>query len=275
MTPLPTSSLFHAAAAAIVALALASPALAQPSRTLPDDPWCDQGTSHAGGRERACEIRETVLAARPLTVTPSQNGGIEVRVWDRPDVLLRAVVAAWAPSAADAQRRLGTVQIETTGPLRLRSGEGPDVAVSFRLYVPRATDLTLTTVNGGVAVSDVHGTLRIQTRNGGVELIGVGGDVRARAQNGGLSVRLAGSRWEGRGLDVEATNGGVSLAMPAGYSGTLDASTQNGGVAATGLTGVSVAHGRYSGGRVAGTLGRGGPVLRAVTINGGLSITRG
>ena len=273
--PIFTPSLFRSLAVAVVALALASPVLAQPSRTLSDDPWCNQGGTHAGGRERACEIRETVLTARPLTVTPSRNGGVEVQVWDRPDVLLRAVVAVWAPSATEAQQRLGAVQIETSGSIRLRSGDSRDVAVSFRLYVPRESDITLTTVNGGVTVSGVHGTVRIQAQNGGVSLVDVGGDVRARAQNGGLSVRLAGSRWEGRGLDVEAANGGVSLTMPADYSAALDARTQNGGVSVNGLTGVSVERGRYAGGRVVGTLGRGGPPVRAVTANGGLSITRG
>ena len=275
MTPVSMSCWFRSVAAMVFILALASPVLAQPARTLSSDPWCSEGVSSRSGRERACEVRETVITARPLTVTPSQNGGVEVQVWNRPDVLLRAQVVAWAPSAAEARRRLSAIEIETSGAVRLRSGDSRDVAVSFKLFVPRNSDLTLTTVNGGVTLSGVHGTVRIQAQNGGVSLVDVGGDVRARAQNGGLSVRLAGSRWEGRGLDVEAANGGVSLVIPAGYSAALEASSQNGSVSTTGLTGVSVERGRYTGGRVVGTLGRGGPRIRAVTANGGLSITRG
>ena len=49
-------------------------------------------------------------------------------------------------------------------------------------------------------------------------------------QNGGVNVRLDGSRWEGEGLDVVTTNGGVSLAIPAGYSAELETGTVNGGI---------------------------------------------
>lgn len=46
----------------------------------------------------------------------------------------------------------------------------------------------------------------------------VSGDVRARAQNGPIGVVLAGSSWQGAGLDAETRNGPISLSIPAGSS---------------------------------------------------------
>ena len=43
-------------------------------------------------------------------------------------------------------------------------------------------------------------------------------------------MRLSGARWEGAGLDVETTNGGVTLAVPADYSAALEVGTVNGGI---------------------------------------------
>ena len=53
--------------------------------------------------------------------------------------------------------------------------------------------------------------LELRTHDGGISLVRVGGSVTGESANGGLHVVLGGERWEGVGLDVRTTNGGVLL----------------------------------------------------------------
>ena len=72
--------------------------------------------------------------------------------------------------------------------------------------------------------------MRFDTTNGGVKLQDVGGRVNGATRNGGLNVTLSGDRWDGEGLDVETSNGGVTLAIPDGYNAELETRTVNGGL---------------------------------------------
>jgi DUF4097 and DUF4098 domain-containing protein YvlB len=121
-------------------------------------------------------------------------------------------------------------------------------------------------------VEDVKGSLRLRAQNGPVALIGVAGDVNARVQNGPLRVKLAGDQWDGAGLDAEATNGPVDLAIPEHYDAQLETGTVNGPMDLTFPLTVTV-QGRLTH-RIRATLGRGGAPVRVVTTNGPLAIRR-
>ena len=112
----------------------------------------------------------------------------------------------------------------------------------------------------------------LRARNGPVSLHGVSGDVTARVQNGPLSVRLSGTRWDGKGLDAEAVNGPVDLAIPERYNARLETGTVNGPMDLTFPLTVRV-QGRLSQ-RIQSTLGDGGAPVRVVTTNGPLTIRR-
>jgi hypothetical protein len=81
-----------------------------------------------------------------------------------------------------------------------------------------------------LSVDGVSGKLALDTHNGSVALVGVGGDVRAHTQNGSLNVQLAGTQWDGTGLDAETRNGSVRLAVPAQYAAQLETGTVNGSI---------------------------------------------
>jgi DUF4097 and DUF4098 domain-containing protein YvlB len=142
--------------------------------------------------------------------------------------------------------------------------------VSFEVLAPREIDLALTTHNGAIAVADVSGTLAFETHNGGISLDGVAGNVRGRTTNGGVDARLTGDTWEGTGLDLETTNGGVRLRVPEDYSARLETSTVNGGVDVDFPVTVQGRIGRA----ISATLGDGGPLLRASTTNGHVRVSR-
>ena len=268
-----------------LSLTLAACASAQPgvgTRTLTDDDWCAEARRHSGygdGREVACEVREVLLPAGRLGVSGT-NGGIAVRQWDRPDVLVRARVVGRARSGAEAERLVDATTLDVRGrDVQARTpegGRGRSVSVGYEVFAPRRTDLALRTQNGGLSVEGVEGRIEARTQNGGVALRDVAGDVLARTQNGGISVDLGGSGWRGSGLDVKTTNGGIQIAVPRGYSADLEASTQTGRISTPGLSlhDERRDRGRYVGDHVRARIGDGGPRLVAVTTNGGITVRR-
>lgn len=69
-----------------------------------------------GNRQRFCEMRETLLpAAQRVLVDGRKNGGVSVKGWDQPTILVRAKVQTWAPSAGEAQAIASQVTVATAG----------------------------------------------------------------------------------------------------------------------------------------------------------------
>jgi DUF4097 and DUF4098 domain-containing protein YvlB len=225
-------------------------------------------------RATHCEVREdTIGGANPLDIDAGRNGGIRVRGWDRGDVLVRARIEAQAGTDAEARRLVAAVRIDTAG-ARVRA-DGPDTSgreeswsVSFELNVPRNAMLTLKTNNGGIAIDDFRGTATFHAKNGGLALRNVGGDLRGETTNGGVTLDVTGDHWDGSGLNVETHNGGINLNLPKGFSAELEAGTTHGRVSIDFPVTVQGSIGRH----LETTLGSGGPKLRAITTNGGVTI---
>ena len=265
---------------ALLLLTAAACAAAQPSRTLPDDEWCDAtndwNTWDDQGRFAACEVRETVLPAGRLAVE-SQNGGVTVRPWDRPDILVRARVASRGQTRDEAAARVRATRVDAgRGSVRAQTPRGRNVwvVVDYEVFAPPQTALTLRTTNGGLSAEGMAGAFDARTVNGGISVSAMTGAVRARTTNGGISAALRG---RGGAHDLQTTNGGIQIDLPRGYSGDLAASTRVGRISTSGLDlrGERRERGRYVGDRIEATLGRGGPKLSAVTQNGGITIRGG
>ncbi|HEX5421871.1 MAG TPA: DUF4097 family beta strand repeat-containing protein, partial [Gammaproteobacteria bacterium] len=231
------------------------------------------------GRRRqgqVCEIRELTLpASGTLDVDARDNGSVRVTGWDKPQVLVRAEVRAWGDDEDEAHKIDDQVKIRTDstiradGPDRGQSGGRRGWSVNYEIFTPRRIDLRLDAGNGGISIEDVHGDIDFETTNGGVSLSGLGGDVHGRTTNGGLDVTLTGATWDGKGLDVSTTNGGVDLRVPKDYSARLDARTVNGGM----HTDIPITVQGRIGRKLSGTLGKGGPLLSVRTTNGGVHVS--
>jgi DUF4097 and DUF4098 domain-containing protein YvlB len=234
-----------------------------------DDWHSDRLLSH-------CEIKEQTLpAAGAISVDGRQNGGVSVKGWDRNEILARARIQTAAPTQAEADALAQQITIQTAGAKIFANG--PESrrdyywSVSYEVFVPRHSDLSLTAHNGGIAISDVQGKLDFTTSNGGVALRRVGGTVHGGTTNGGLSIELSGDRWEGEEMDVKTTNGGISMSLPENYSAHLETGTVNGNLS---IDFPVTVQGRITR-ELAVNLGSGGPTIRAMTTNGGVRVKRG
>ena len=226
-----------------------------------------------------CEIKEQTLpAGGAITVDGKTNGGISIKGWERNEILVRSKIETRAPTQAEADQLAQQVRIETAA-LNIRA-EGPEPRddyqwyVSYEIFVPRRSDLSLQAHNGGISITDVNGKIDFKTSNGGVSLRRVGGAVRGSTTNGGVHVELAGSRWEGEELNVNTTNGGVNLAMPDNYSAHLETGTTNGNINSDFPLNVPLTERGRLPKDISVDIGSGGATIRAKTTNGGVHVTR-
>jgi hypothetical protein len=238
------------------------------SLTCRDNWYSDRLVGH-------CDIREQQLASSgAIAVDGRQNGGINIKGWDRGEVLIRARVQTAALTQNEADELSKQVRIETSGAKIY--ADGPERRkdlqwdVSYEIFVPKRSDVSLETHNGGIAISDVRGRIDFTALNGGVSLRNIGGTVHGSTTNGGLAIQLTGDRWDGEELDVRTTNGGVVMSVPENYSAHLVTGTVNGGLHVDFPVTVQ---GRISR-ELAVNLGSGGATVRAMTTNGGVTIRR-
>jgi DUF4097 and DUF4098 domain-containing protein YvlB len=239
----------------------------------------DEGNTHnrfgLGHQERVCELRTTKLAAGSHLDVSSMNGGIEVIGEDRSDIAVEARINAWASSSSEAKEIIGQVAIETsnnsihdTGPSFHWSNKG--YGINYKLHVPKHLSVDLKSMNGGIDIAHLDGNIAFDTTNGGVELNDLAGDVHGHTVNGGLSIQLTGNSWQGKGVRVETTNGGVELGIPQDYSAHLETGTVNGGLEFNFPVKVN---GALNSKRLSLDLGSGGPTIHAETTNGGVSLS--
>jgi DUF4097 and DUF4098 domain-containing protein YvlB len=223
-----------------------------------------------------CEIREQSLAPSGSTIAidGKRNGGVSVKGWDQNQILVRARVQTAAPTAQEAEALAREIRIETGGSKIFASGpeNRPDYHwdVSYEVLVPRRSDVSIETHNGGITIAEVNGHIDFSAMNGGVVLKKVAGTVKGSTTNGGLHIELTGDRWEGETLDVSTTNGGVVMSIPENYSANLQTGTVNGGISVD--FPVTVQGDLKK--QLAVNLGSGGATVRAMTTNGGVRIRR-
>jgi len=237
---------------------------------------CSDRGFHQDNLVSHCEMREQNLGAPrgAIVINPGSNGGVSVSGWDRADILVRARIETAADTDSDARAIVSQIQIASGGGNLEAAGPETDRhhqwSVSYEIFAPRQSDIQAKAHNGGIKIADLRGNIQFDTVNGGVTLARLGGEVHGRTTNGGLTVELAGDRWDGRGMDVATTNGGVKLDVPSNYSAHFETATVNGGVKADFPMTVQ---GRLNK-EMSFDVGQGGATIKITTTNGGVKITR-
>jgi DUF4097 and DUF4098 domain-containing protein YvlB len=161
-------------------------------------------------------------------------------------------------------------QVRATGP-ESRDNNNSWWSVTYEIFVPQNTDLTVTARNGGIDISDVRGQIRFEGRNGGVHLKRLAGDVIGSTVNGGVQAELTGAIWDARHLELTTRNGGVTVTMPSSYSARIQAESERGGFQSDFPVTVQ---GNVRPCRLDFDVGAGDPLIHVTTTNGRVSFTR-
>jgi DUF4097 and DUF4098 domain-containing protein YvlB len=258
----------------LASLALATAAFGQMRDNQAKEMTCDNGGSR--NQARYCEIREQSTAAMGLlNVDAGRNGGATVKGWSRNEILVRARVEGWADSDADARTMASQVFVNTSG--GHVQAQGPESvkntgwSVTFEIFVPQATSLTLKTVNGGISVSDVRGSLRFEATNGGITLRRLAGDVTGSTVNGGVNLELTGTTWEGGQVQLTTRNGGVNVSVPENYSAHFQTEMVNGAFRSEIPVNIPV---DARSGNHDFSIGAGGPLIHVTTTNGAVKLKK-
>jgi DUF4097 and DUF4098 domain-containing protein YvlB len=263
-----------AAVAVAAVLGAAGTAGAQSDRA---QNFLDNCRRNRGDNEQFCETRDLIMpSGKSLTVDGRQNGGVTVHGWDQNQAKVVAMVQTQAGTAAEAALiakqiviAAGNGDLRANGP-SLDGNNRESWSVSYEIWTPRHTDLALSASNGGISVDGLDARLELETVNGGLHIADVAGDVHGTTVNGGVTADLTGDRWRGTGLDLRTSNGGVRLNIPANYSAQLETGTVNGHLDVGFPVTVQGSIGR----RFTTQLGGGGPMIRATTTKGGVSVRR-
>jgi DUF4097 and DUF4098 domain-containing protein YvlB len=254
---------------------LAVPLLAQMQNNTEKQMTCGNYV-YDGGHPRHCEIREQSLASVGRLSVEGHNGGATVKGWLRSDVLVRARVDSQAETQGAADLLAGKIFVDSGGG-QVRA-TGPDTnndhsswSVSYEIFVPQTSDMTVTTHNGGITITDVRGQIRFEGHNGGVNLKRVAGEVGGETHNGGIEVELVGPNFEGRQMEISTYNGGITMTMPANYSAHVQAETSSGRIQSEFPVTVT---GEVRPQKLDTNIGAGGPLIHLTTHNGMVSLKR-
>ena len=227
----------------------------------------------------ALAAHDTVTDTRPLDHGGSfeldnVNGRVEVTTAPEAEVRIEADKAA---SSTSLLRRLD-VQIEGQGSRVRVHTQYPHMAwflgsggqVDYRITLPSDARVRVKTVNGRVVVDGVASEVRASTTNGSVDVKDAGGEVVASTVNGSVTARYR-SRPADADTRLSTTNGSVTLFLPEGSGGRLEAETVNGSVQ-TDLPMQSTD--RATRHHVVGRLGDGHGSIELKAVNGSIRVAR-
>lgn len=229
------------------------------------DTWTRSYTVAAGGRLELLNV----------------NGEIRAEASSGTTVEITAERTASATSDEAARELLDRVEMrEEVGDTRVRiETRGPRAtlggyAVKFLVRVPAGVHVDLRTVNGGVRLDNVSGSVRASTTNGGVSgRVGQTSLLEARTTNGGVELEVTGAVAADARVELASVNGGVRLTIPSDTRADVAARCVNGRVRIDEALSFD-AEGETSRRRVAGRLNGGGARIELQTTNGGVTLGR-
>jgi hypothetical protein len=181
-----------------------------------------------------------------VTIDGAPEGSVTVEAWQRGEVEITAEVEQSADSEENLTRLaalntftvdedINHVRVITVGlhdrKYAKRAAKGlpknlPAMPwrIDYRVRVPAACDVEINAGRGALVVSGVEGALRINAGGGPDSLFALaGGDVEATVASGPFTVRPTARSWRGRGFRLRLASGDLTVELPAGFSGDVDA----------------------------------------------------
>jgi hypothetical protein len=249
------------------------------------------------GPYSAHEDKRFQVTGTPDVSLTTFDGSVEVRSWDRSEVLVEIEKRASDKAQAEAIR----VSAEQTGNtiiLEVRKPDGPQARLGFRASpsarivasVPAHCNLIVRSRDGSIRVERVEGKIDLRSGDGSLTGIDLAGSVRAhtgdgarvsgrlqsvklRTGDGSVEVRVQDGSAMTDDWEVRTGDGGVRLDLPVSFGAVLDAETGDGTVRVRGFgEPTSAAREGASRGELKRQLGSGGKLLRLRSNSGSIVV---
>jgi hypothetical protein len=180
-----------------------------------------------------------------LTLLGAPAGSITIEAWPRSEVDITAEIELRADTEEDLALLStvnGFVLDEDANRLRILTTGTHDKAfmkraakgfpkkllglpwkIDYRIRVPAITDIEIDAGRGPVILKGVEGAVTLNALEGDVTINPSGGLLRATVGSGKLNVSLSARSWRGAGADIRLATGELTLELPSGYSGDINA----------------------------------------------------
>ena len=219
----------------------------------------NQNAQHGNNRNANAAIQNQALLTRSttrhevrklgyggtLTIVGAPAGSITIEGWQRSEVDITADIELKAPTEEDLTR-LATVNsftvdedvnhlsILTTGThdrkFMKRAARsfpknliGLPWKIDYRIRVPAMVDMDISNGRGAFSLTGVEGAVSFDAPESDASLTLTGGQVRLVIGKGSLHVGMLQRNWRGADSTFQLASGDITVELPAGYSGELDA----------------------------------------------------
>jgi hypothetical protein len=183
--------------------------------------------------------------AGTVSIVGAPEGSISIEGWGRNEVDVSAEIQLRANTEADLDllARVNTfvvdedtnhVRVLTTGThdkefMRLVAKKFPKTLlglpwkIDYRIRMPLVADLEINAGRGPISIAGVEGNVRVSATESVVDLKLTGGTLSATVAIGKISLAIPAKSWRGVGGELRLAAGEISLEMPAGFSGDINA----------------------------------------------------
>jgi hypothetical protein len=238
------------------------------------------------------EERHFTVAGEPDVRINTFDGSIQVRSWDKNEVLVQIERhgrdrqdAAALPVTVTQQGN--QVRVEAPSPDSGAVGVGGSRSVSVIVSVPRAARVSARSGDGSIAAEDVRGRLELHSGDGSLRASRVTGEViaetsdgsihvdgeltllRASTEDGAIAVLAAAGSVAAADWEVSSGDGSITVDLPARFDAEVDAQSGDGSISITGFANRSNSEDNHA---VRGRLGAGGHTLKVHSGDGSIQI---
>jgi DUF4097 and DUF4098 domain-containing protein YvlB len=247
------------------------------------------------------EEKHFTTTGKPEVDLSTFDGPIELRPWDKSEVQ----VIIEKRGRDDADVRSIDVKVEQTGNrivIDVRAEKHANRGLHLGWYVgrsakliasvPAAADVSARSGDGSIDIERISGTIKLHSGDGSIRARELGGDVnvetgdgsialdgkfsalRAHSGDGSVRVEAAPGSTASNDWDITTGDGSVTLEIPNGFGGELDAHTGDGRIHLNDVTLTNVT-GEIGRNTVRGRLGSGGGAVRIRTGDGSITLRSG
>lgn len=272
---------------------------------------CVEGSGVASPRYVERDEKRFLVSGRPDLSLSTFDGSVEIRAWDRPEVLVviekrardkgeaatievraeqngdRVVVDVKASARANPWHgsRSANLIVSVPGASDVRASSG-DGSLSIARITGTldlrsgdgsiqgsslAGDLRLHTGDGSIDLDDVTGGVDTDTGDGSIHVAGKLTRVRARSGDGRIAIRAEPGSGTDGDWDLHTGDGSITIDLPDTFGAELDARTGDGGIDLQNVT-LSGVSGELDRHQIRGRLGPGGKTLRVRTGDGSITM---